>query len=85
MEPAEATPQDTGIGAISQGRRPRGRPPGSDSAADDLKLYLDWKAAQQATGSTKAEFVRERGLPESAVAAIERGRAHEKRQSAGQK
>src|SRR4029077_17743033 len=64
-----------------KGRRPPGRPRGSNSAAVDLKLYVDWKAANRATGITKREFLQERGLPMSQLAAIERGRAQTKRRS----
>jgi hypothetical protein len=52
----------------------KGRPAGSKTRAHDLKLYSNWKAARRETGVTKAEFLRERGLPESDFAAIERGR-----------
>ncbi|MSQ94781.1 MAG: hypothetical protein EXR98_09530 [Gemmataceae bacterium] len=82
--PAEVTGKREETEKNGKGRRPRGRPRGSDSAAKDLKLYLDWKAANRATKITKAEFVRERGLPATAVDAIERGRAQDKRRS-GQK
>jgi hypothetical protein len=60
----------------------RGRPPGSKSAARDRKLFEDFRAAKRATGITKSEFLRERGLPQSDLAAIERGRAQVKRASA---
>jgi hypothetical protein len=82
---AEAAEQGEGNSDDGAGRRPRGRPRGSDSAAGDLKLFLDWKSANQATGITKVEFLRERGLPAGDWAAIERGRAHEKRRRSGQK
>jgi hypothetical protein len=61
-----------------KGRRPRGRPRASNS---ELQLYFDWKAANRATGITKPEFLRERGLPKNMLAAIERGRAQAKRRS----
>jgi hypothetical protein len=61
-------------------KRKRGRPAGSKTKEEDLKLYLDWKAANQTNRVTKAEFVRARGLlPKSALAAIERGRKQDKR------
>jgi len=65
-------------------RRRRGRPRGSSTAANDRKLFEDWRDANATTGITKAEFVRERGRPETDVAAIERGRAQAKRRP-GQK
>jgi hypothetical protein len=71
-------------GQSGKSRRLPGRPRGSKSAADDLKLYLDWKEANRARGITKREFLQERGLPMSQLAAIERGRAQAKRR-AGQK
>ena len=77
-------PEATGPGAEPGTSGQRGRPRGSTTAASDRKLYLDWKAAHQVTGITKAEFVHERGLPASAVAAIERGRAQERRKRSGQ-
>jgi hypothetical protein len=55
-------------------KRKRGRPAGGKTKEKDSKLYSDWKAARRETGLTKAEFLRERGLPESDLAAIERGR-----------
>jgi hypothetical protein len=65
-----------------KGRRRRGRPRGSATAASDLKRYQDWKDANSATGITKKEFVRERGLSEKDdLDAIERGRALAKRKS----
>lgn len=76
---AEVTGQLEETSESGSGRRPRGRPRGSDSAANDLKLYLDWKAANRTTGITKSEFLRERGLLATDIDAIERGRAHEKR------
>jgi hypothetical protein len=55
----------------------RGRKPKTDKAkARDVKLYRDWKAAHGTTGISKAEFLHERGLPETDLAAIERGRKH---------
>jgi hypothetical protein len=62
-------------GATEESRkRKRGRPAGGKTQARDRPLYLDWKAANRRTGITKAEFLRERGLPASDLAAIERGR-----------
>jgi hypothetical protein len=58
-------------------KRKRGRPAGSKTQTRDRELYLDWKAAQRATGITKLEFLQERGLPASDLAAIERGRKQE--------
>jgi hypothetical protein len=60
----------------------RGRPP-SKTRAEDGKLYLDWKAANRETGITKKEFLRGRGLPESDLAAIERGRKQAEKRTAG--
>jgi hypothetical protein len=59
----------------------RGRPAGSTTQAQDLKLYSDWKAAYGVTGMTKAEFLRERGLPATELAAIERGRKQSTKKS----
>jgi hypothetical protein len=82
------TPLASTKGEESAGRSPerrkRGRPSGGPSAGRDYQLYKDWKAAHQARRITKAEFLRERGLPERDLAAIERGRAQEKRQRSGQ-
>jgi hypothetical protein len=64
--------------ATTKPQRSRGRPAGSDTADRDLQLYKAWKTAHQATGITKAEFLREKGLPESDLSAIERGRARAK-------
>jgi hypothetical protein len=75
----EVAGQREDAGESRNPRRRRGRPPGSATAAIDHKLYHDWKAAHRATGIMKAEFLRERGLPESDLAAIERGRAQERR------
>jgi hypothetical protein len=55
-------------------RRPRGRPAGSKTKEQDGKLYSSWKAAYSKNRITKREFLREKGLPESDLAAIERGR-----------
>jgi DNA modification methylase len=74
----EVLVQEEETGKSGKGRRPRGRPRGSDSAENDRKLYHAWKDANGATGITKAEFLRERGLPVSYLAAIERGRAQGK-------
>jgi hypothetical protein len=60
-------------------KRSRGRPAGSATTERDLQLYRDWKTAHQATGITKSEFLREKGLPESDLSAIERGRAQARR------
>jgi hypothetical protein len=68
-------------GGRMKGKRRRGRKQGSKTSDTDTRLYHDWKAAYQATGITKAEFLRERGLPQTALAAIERGRANVKRQN----
>src|SRR5262249_24524199 len=62
-----------GAGKKSE-KRKKGRPAGSKTKAQDLKLYLDWKPANHETGMTKQEFLRARGLPMSDLAAIERGR-----------
>jgi hypothetical protein len=69
------------------GKGKRGRPPGSKTEAEDLKLYSDWQAANTVRRITKAEFLRERGLPKSDLSAIERGRKQEKkkRKQAGKK
>jgi hypothetical protein len=66
-------------GRSDQGGRKRGRPPGGASAVEDLRLFDDWKAAQRATGITKAEFLRERGLSKDYLRAMERGRARARR------
>jgi hypothetical protein len=63
-------------------KRRRGRPRGSKTAAAYTRLYLDWKAAHNGTGITKAEFIRERGLRPTAIHAIERGRANVRRAAA---
>jgi hypothetical protein len=60
-------------------KRKRGRPAGSRTQENDLKLYLDWKAASRTNRINKAEFLNERGLPKSDLAAIERGRKQDKR------
>jgi hypothetical protein len=67
-----------------QESRQPGRPPGGRTAVEDLKLFDDWKAAQRATGITKAEFLKERGLSKDYLRAMECGRARAKRRS-GQK
>jgi len=67
-DPPEGKPRE------KEAKRRRGRPKGSNTAKRDLRLYRDWKAANAATGITKAEFLQERGLPESELSAIERGR-----------
>jgi hypothetical protein len=59
----------------------RGRPAGSKTQEQDCNLYSDWKAAHRETGMTKAEFLRERGLPERELASIERGRKHSKKKN----
>jgi hypothetical protein len=58
----------------SGGKRKRGRPAGSKTKTHDCKLFRDWNAAHRETRMTKKEFLRERGLPQSELAAIERGR-----------
>jgi hypothetical protein len=58
--------------------RRRGRPAGSKTQEQDSKLYSDWKAAQRENGISKAQFLHERGLPESCLDAIERGRKRAK-------
>lgn len=63
-------------------KRKRGRPRGSPAASKDVQLFRDWKAAHGETGITKSEFVRERSLPPTAIAAIERGRKITSRKSA---
>ena len=55
-------------------KRGRGRQKGSKTEDRDRKLFLDWKAANHATRITKSDFLRERGLPDTDLAAIERGR-----------
>jgi hypothetical protein len=82
--------QSAGVGTISDshengqnaGRKSakprRGRPAGSKTQELDSKLYLDWQAAQRENGITKAQFLHERGLPDSYLAAIERGRKRAK-------
>jgi hypothetical protein len=69
----------------SSGKRKRGRPAGSKTKTDDCKLYGDWKAAHRETRMTKQEFLRERGLPASELAAIERGRKQLAREKAAGK
>jgi hypothetical protein len=61
----------------------RGRPLGGKTAKRDRKLYLDWKAAHRSTGISKAEFLRERGLLETDLSAIERGRKQRQPKEAG--
>jgi hypothetical protein len=73
---------DQGTARKSETRK-RGRPPGSETKKEDLKLYLHWKAADQTNRVTKAEFLRARGLPKSALAAIERGRKQERNNRPG--
>jgi hypothetical protein len=84
-----AGPADGGVGtcerigapgsAGAKAKRQRGRRPGSPTANADTRLYRDWRAAHDATGITKAEFLRERGLPAKDMAALERGRANVRR------
>jgi hypothetical protein len=69
---------DHGVTKKSE-KRNRGRPAGSKTKEEDLKLYLDWKAAYRTNRMTKVEFLHARGLPVSALDAIERGRKQEKR------
>jgi hypothetical protein len=72
--------------SISNTEKPkRGRPHGSKTETYDLKLYLDWKAANRETGVTKKEFLHARGLPERELAAIERGRQQAKKKTAWKK
>jgi hypothetical protein len=75
--PLDAEGTTSPQGAASPKRR--GRKRGSKTADKDTQLFLDWKAAHRTTGLTTEEFVRERGLPASALSAIERGRANVKR------
>lgn len=85
LQPVVLGQPQVGSDKSNKQRGKRGRPPGSPTAEDDRKLYLDWQAAHRATRITKAEFLRERGLPESRRHAIERGRAQEKRKRSGRK
>ena len=82
-EPSGTSRDQGGTGQAEGGKvkRRRGRKPGSRTAAADTRLYRDWKAAHDTTGITKGEFIRERGLPDSALASIERGRANVKRKT----
>src|SRR5262249_27658122 len=66
-------------GKKGNGGRARRGPKKKTAAAVNTRLYHDWKAAQQKTGITKAEFILERGLPETALDALERGRGNVKR------
>jgi hypothetical protein len=62
-------------------RKARGRPVGSPTADRDNQLFADYKAAHRETGITKADFLKERGRPQSDLAAIDRGRANANRQA----
>jgi hypothetical protein len=74
-----------GQGGTNRKRR-RGRKPGAKTADADTRLYRDWKAAHDTTGITKAEFIRERGLPDTDLSSLERGRGNVKRKrSSGRK
>jgi hypothetical protein len=64
-------------------RKARGRPVGSPTADHDNQLFADYMAARRDTRITKTEFLKERGLPESDLAAIERGRGNARRRQAG--
>jgi hypothetical protein len=66
-------------GVTKSEKRKRGRPAGSRTKEEDLKLYLGWKAAHRTNLITKAEFIRAKKLPASALAAIDRGRKQEQR------
>jgi hypothetical protein len=79
------TCQSKGADNCSKQPGVRGRPSGSPTAERDNKLYADWIAAHALTGMSKAEFLRERGLPQSDGAAIERGRGNAKRKRKGRK
>jgi len=68
---------------VTARQKARGRPVGSPTADRDNQLFADYKAARRDTRITKAEFLKERGLPESDLAAIERGRANARRRKAG--
>jgi hypothetical protein len=72
----------------SKPKRGRGRPEGSETRKNDLKLWHDYQAAHRTTRISKAEFVRERGLDaEEGLAALERGRKapKEPREDSGNK
>jgi hypothetical protein len=71
---SEKKDRDDRRAGSTSGKRKRGRPAGSQTKTHDSKLYGDWKAAHRETGMTKKEFLRERSLPPSELAAIERGR-----------
>jgi hypothetical protein len=84
FDPSYDRPQmhDAGTARSRGQRRRRGRKPGSATATRDTRLYEEWKSAHSATGITKREFIRELGLPDSGLSAIERGRANVKRNRA---
>jgi len=69
-------------------KRGRGRPKGSQTRDGDVKLWKDYEAAKRTKGSTKSDFVRDRGLKDSeGLAALERGRkaVNDREQRAGKK
>jgi hypothetical protein len=68
---ANRTPA-TEAGEEANPKRRRGRP--LNTKGEALKLYRDWKAAHQKTGISKPEFLRGRGLPETDLLTLERGR-----------
>jgi hypothetical protein len=68
----EADQGGRGQGEGVKPKRRRGRP--SSTKGQALKLYRDWKAAHQKTGISKPEFLRGRGLPETDLLTLERGR-----------
>jgi hypothetical protein len=76
--PPDTTPLNRGQAHKPKGNAPkrkRGRPEGSATRDDDLKLWRDWEAAHRQTKCTKTEFVLNRGLdPVEGMAALERGR-----------
>src|SRR4051794_40670161 len=76
----EIPDQSTGnVSAVTNsdgGKKKRGRPPGSptNNTASDIRLYENFKAAKRETGVTKKDFLRGKGLDDSNLSAMERGR-----------
>lgn len=85
--PAEVTagPGERGTEGDKPKQR-RGRPKGGATKGQALKLFREWKAANNTTSISKLEFLRERGLPESDLDTLERGRKQDyRRRKAGRK
>lgn len=65
---------------LPKGRKKPGRPKkesteqGRNLVQLEMKLYTDYEVARRTSRVTKAEFLRDRGLPAGDLAALERGR-----------